>query len=164
MTVSGVRGTIAGVGETRTARFERVLPHPPEVVWEALTSRDVLARWFMTAVIEPRAGGKASFDTGDGVESGTVTAWEPPRTLAYGWPFPKDGNAHVAWTLEPLEDGSATRLVLVHTALPAEWAAGYGGGWHAYLDRLLAHLGGGDPPDWAERAAEVRSLYETSSG
>jgi uncharacterized protein YndB with AHSA1/START domain len=161
MTVAGPHGTIAGVGNTRTARFERVLPHPADAVWEALTSREALARWFMPSELEPHVGGTAWFDTGDGVASGTVTAWDPPRGLAYTWPFPEDGHAHVAWTLEPLEDGAATLLVMVHTSLPAEWAAGYGGGWHAYLDRLGAHLGGGEPPDWAERAAEVRALYDS---
>ena len=160
MTVPGPRGSIDGLGDTRTARFERVLRHAPELVWDALTSSDALSHWFMAAAIEPRVGGTASFHTGDEVGLGTVTTWDPPRALAYGWPFPADGNAHVAWTLEPLDDGVATRLVLVHTALPADWAVGYGGGWHAYLDRLEAHLGGGDPPDWAERAAKVRALYE----
>ena len=161
MTTETARGRIEGVGETRTARFERVLGHPPEAVWEALTSSQALDRWFMATALEPRVGGAASFDAGEGPTQGTVTAWDPPRALAYTWPFPEGGAAHVSWTLEP-HDGASTRLLLVHTALPADWAAGYGGGWHAYLDRLEAHLGGNEPPDWAERAASVRSLYETS--
>jgi hypothetical protein len=37
-------GTISGTGETRTARFERRLAHPPADVWEALTSSDALGR------------------------------------------------------------------------------------------------------------------------
>ena len=160
MTAHAPIGTVEGVGDTSTARFERVLPHPPAVVWDALTTTASLDRWFMRATIEPRVGGVATFDTGDGPVSGPVTAWDPPRELAYHWPFPDDGEAQVAWTLEPIDDGAATRLVLVHTALPAEWAAGYGSGWHSYLDRLAAHLAGEEPPDWAERMAEVRPLYD----
>ena len=49
-----------------------------------------------------------------------MTVWDPRRELAYRGPFPADGDAHVTWTLEPLDDGAATRLVLVHTALPVE--------------------------------------------
>lgn len=152
-------GRIDGTGGTRTARFERVLRHPPERVWEALTSSEALDRWFMAASVEPRRGGTANFDTGDGSGTGTVTTWDPPRTLAYSWPFPEDGEALVTWSLEPVDDGSGTLLVLEHTKLPADWAAGYGSGWHAYLDRLAASLDGREPPDWAERAAEVRAAY-----
>jgi uncharacterized protein YndB with AHSA1/START domain len=155
-------GTIDGAGDTRTARFERTLRHPPTDVWEALTSPESLHRWFMTAALEPRAGGTATFDPGDGPTTGAVTTWDPPRALAYTWPFPAGGGAHVSWTLEPLDGGTATRLVLVHTAVPADWAVGYGSGWHAYLDRLEAQLDGNEPPDWTERAAEVRPLYEPS--
>ena len=159
MTTDTARGRIEGAGDTRTARFERVIAHSPDAVWEALTSSRSLDRWFMTASLEPRVGGEASFDAGEGSTTGTVTAWDPPRALAYSWPFPQGGDAHVSWTLEPRDGGAATRLLLVHTALPADWAAGYGGGWHAYLDRLEAHLAGDEPPDWAERMAELRPLY-----
>lgn len=157
-------GRIEGTGATRTARFERVLQHPPERVWAALTTTDELARWFMITSLEPRVGGAASFDAGDGPVAGTVTTWDPPRSLAYTWPFPEDGDAHVTWTLERLGDGAATRLVLVHAELPAGWSTGYGSGWHAYLDRLEAQLEGREPPDWGERAAELRPLYEAPSG
>jgi uncharacterized protein YndB with AHSA1/START domain len=163
MTTDSARGLIEGTGDTRTARFERIVAHTPEAVWEALTSPDALDRWFMTAALEPRVGGTASFDTGEARAKGTVSAWDPPRELAYTWPFPEDGGAHVTWTLEPRDGGAATRLVLVHTALPADWAAGYGGGWHAYLERLESHLAGDEPQDWAERMQELQALYASPS-
>ena len=161
MTTETTRGRIDGTGATRTARFERLLAHPPDAVWHALTSSDALHRWFMATTLEPRAGGAATFDAGEGPTAGTVTAWDPPRALGYTWPFPEGGDAQVSWTLEPHDDGRATRLVLVHSALPADWAAGYGGGWHAYLDRLGAHLTGDEPPDWATRMSELEPLYAT---
>ena len=79
MTTDTARGRIEGVGDTRTARFERVIAHPPDAVWEALTSSPSLDRWFMTASLEPRVGGEASFDAGEGSTTGTVTAWDPPE-------------------------------------------------------------------------------------
>ena len=154
------RGTIQLDGELSTARFERILAHPPQDVWEALTSTEALERWLMTSSIEPRVGGVAAFDVGEGFVNGVVTMWEPPRTLGYSWPFPADGQAHVSWSLEPMDDGRATRLVLEHTGLPRDWASGYGSGWHAYLDRLASQLAGAEPADWAERVAELRPLYE----
>lgn len=156
------RGTILTEGEVCTARFERMLAHAPAAVWEALTSSEALERWMLPAAIEPRVGGEASFDVGDGPVSGRVTIWEPPRALGYEWPFPDDRPGHVSWTLEPSEDGRATRLVLEHTGLPPDWASGYGSGWHAYLDRLASHLGGHQPEDWAERVAALRPAYERS--
>ena len=84
--------------------------------------------WFMHATIESRAGGVASVDPGEGPATSTVTVWDPPRELAYRWPFPAGGDAHVFGRSSPLDDGAATRLVPVHTALPADWAAGYGSG------------------------------------
>ena len=160
MSASDELGRIDGTGATRTARFERVLRHPPERVWEALTSSEALGRWFMAASIEPRRGGVANFDTGDGSGTAIVTTWDPPRALAYSWPFPEDGEALVTWSLEPVDAGSGTRLVLEHAKLPADWAAGYGSGWHSYLDRLAASLDGREPPDWAERVAVVRAAYD----
>ena len=59
----------------------------------ALTTTASLDRWFIRATIEPRVGGVASFDPGDGLATGTVTAWDPPRELAYRWPFPDDGSS-----------------------------------------------------------------------
>ena len=41
MTTDTARGRIEGVGDTRTARFERVIAHSPDAVWEALTSSRV---------------------------------------------------------------------------------------------------------------------------
>ena len=117
----------------------------------------------MVASIEPRAGGAARFDTGDGAQRGTVAVWDPPRALGYLWPFPADGEAHVAWSLEPLDDGARTRLVLEHTQAAGGSAAGYGSGWHAYLDRLAASLAGQQPPDWRERAAELRAAYDAAA-
>jgi hypothetical protein len=61
MTAHAPVGTVDGVGDTRTARFERVLRRPPEGAGRTDATAS-LVRWFIRATIEPRVGGVASFD------------------------------------------------------------------------------------------------------
>lgn len=160
MSTNRSHGFIGTEGETRAARFERTLGAAPAVVWEALTAPHALGAWLTVAAIEPRVGGTATFDFGEhGYCTGTVTAWVPEQELAYGWRFPDGTDSHVHWTLSPAGE-RCTRLVLVHSLLPADRAGGYGAGWHAYLDRLEARLAGEPPPDWSERFAALLPAYE----
>ena len=51
-------GTIEQTGEMVTCRFERLLRHPPEVVWRAITEPDQIDRWMGTRPeIDLRPGG-----------------------------------------------------------------------------------------------------------
>ena len=116
----------------------------------------VLDRWFMRATIERRRVVRP----GEGPATGTVTVWDPRRELAYRGPFPADGDAHVTWTLSRSTTAPRHASCSSTPRSPSNWAAGYGSGWHSYLDRLAACLAGERPPDWAERLAEVRPLYD----
>jgi uncharacterized protein YndB with AHSA1/START domain len=150
-------GQIRGTGDTRTLRFSRRLEAQPARVWEALTDHERLADWLTEATFEGRAGGQVAFDFGEGgVIRGTVAAWAPPRLLEYGWTFPDGQATQVRWTLEA--DGAGTLLTLVHEGLLPAQAAGYGAGWHAFLDRLAGRLAG-TPPAWDDRFAELQPRY-----
>ncbi len=66
--------TLEEVDGRPALRFERVLPHPPERVWTALTDTDEMFAWHPTpASFEPRVGGRVA---------GIPTATSPtcPRT------------------------------------------------------------------------------------
>jgi uncharacterized protein YndB with AHSA1/START domain len=145
-------GTISAQGTTRTVRFERTLAFSAEAVWAALTEPEQLREWLAEAVVDPGEGGEVALDFGEnGKESGRITAWDPPRVLAYEWGFAGEGGpSHVRFELDVLEEGSATRLTLEHTLLAADMTAGYGAGWHAHLDQLEGHLQG-DAGPWQER-------------
>jgi hypothetical protein len=56
-------------------------------------------------------------------------------------------------------DGDATILRMTHRGFSPRNASGFAPGWHAYLDRLTAHLAGGDLPDWMERYQQVQAAY-----
>ncbi|CAN5839533.1 hypothetical protein BH23ACT5_BH23ACT5_12730 [soil metagenome] len=85
---------------------------------------------------------------------GTISVWDPPRTLEYGWTFTGERESVLRMELEPLAGG--TRLTLVHRALGEQYATGYGAGWHAYLDRLVALMDHDEDLDWGERFAIAR--------
>ena len=62
--------------------FERALPHTPERVWQALSSRAELLEWHPTPCeLEPRRGGLMDYAPCEGapaMPAGVVLAYEPP--------------------------------------------------------------------------------------
>jgi uncharacterized protein YndB with AHSA1/START domain len=152
-------GTVTVSGTTRTLRFERVLDHPPAEVWSALTEPARLGEWLAAAEVEPGPTGTITLDFGEGgIEQCRITAWDPPRSLAYEWNFVGETPTHVSWQLEAVADGATTRLTLEHTLLEAGVAPDYGAGWHAHLDQLAGHLAG-EVPDWGDLFQALRPRY-----
>jgi len=102
----------------RDVKLEAFYPHSPEKVWRALTDKDAIAEWLMTASdFEPRLGHKFSFRAKpqpgwDGTVACEITEIIPLRRIAYTW---KSGGNNipttmVTWTLEPEEGGTRVRL------------------------------------------------------
>ncbi len=119
-------------------RFERLLDHPPDRVWLALTRLEDLRRWHPSPFeLELRVGGTVNFlpPVGDAFGSGLVTACEPPHLLEYSW-----GEDNLRWELEPCDSG--TRLVLTHTFDDRLKAARDAAGWDLCLNALVTSLAG----------------------
>lgn len=151
-------------GEIAVISFERRLRHPVETVWAALTDPAELAAWLGSGTLEPREGGRISIRTGpvdrperQGAISGRVLACDPPRVLEHEFLQPGIDVSVVRYELEP--DAGGTILRLTHRRSVAPGAFGGRAGWHAYLDRLAAHLDGGPVPTWAERRTAVQDAY-----
>jgi uncharacterized protein YndB with AHSA1/START domain len=146
-----------------TLRFERMLPHPVDAVWRAITDPAEMEHWFPTAVaLELRLGGSMdfSFPSHDlPPMTGQVTELDPPRRLSFLW-----GADHLHFELQPIEDGVATRLRFSVELDTADKAARDGAGWHVCLDRLAGQLAGnqaiaaGDQPagEWEDHYAEYQ--------
>jgi uncharacterized protein YndB with AHSA1/START domain len=103
-------------------------------------------------VLEARVGGRFEVRMTPGEEEtawGKVLAFDPPRLLEVEWRYPGEDESVVRIELEPRSD--RTLLVLDHRLLQAGQAAGYGAGWHAYLDALGDVLAHGDAGSWDER-------------
>lgn len=148
-----------------TMMFQRRLPHPPAVVWKAITDPAELSKWHLTeASVDGRVGGSVRLNrAAQHFEvTGKVLTWDPPRVFEHEWkvapgPFSLTGeDSIIRWELRP--DGEGTVLILSHRNLTRKFASVYIAGTHAFLDRLEAQLNGRPLPDMG-RSAEVRGSY-----
>ncbi|MFC3199573.1 SRPBCC domain-containing protein [Parapedobacter deserti] len=119
--------------------FERVLPHPIEKVWNAITDPDELKFWFTDIVMDFRPGGTITFQfrDKDKTESyGEIVAIEPPRRFVWTW----EGELAV-WELTAVDE-HITKLVLTYSKLAADYAVKAPAGFHDLLDLLAERLNG----------------------
>lgn len=131
-------GVLEAVGDEWKVRFVRVLPHPIERVWRAVTEPAELAEWFPTTIDGERRAGAALTFRSRGDEAppfdGLMEAFEPPRLLEFWW-----GSNRIRIELDALAGG--TRLTLSDTLEAYGTAARQAAGWHVCLDRLELHQG-----------------------
>ncbi len=159
-------GSVTVEGEHATLVFERRLPHPPEVVWEAITEPRQLAEWYMTeAVIDGRVGGTIDFLSGPSQlhVTGGILAWDPPHLFEHEWNVEPRAELYqgehsvIRWEL--VRDGDETVLKLTHRHLTRRTAQGFAPGTHAFLDMLESYLNKASLPDWRRRVEELRMSY-----
>jgi uncharacterized protein YndB with AHSA1/START domain len=136
-------------------RFERILPHPPEAVWDALTRPERLEEWLGRAALQPERGGsfQLRWDETGAVMHGTVTAVEEPSVFAYS------GDPHGDVRFELGAEDGGCRLGLVND-LPSTIRPEAGlATWHLHLDALAAALDGRPEPWDRDRWEELRRRY-----
>jgi uncharacterized protein YndB with AHSA1/START domain len=95
-------------------RYERVLRHPVEEVWSAITDPDRINAWWGTRPeIDLRVGGDyvSHHATGDRVVD-RIVRLEPPHVLAHTFWQHVNPDALVTYELQSIDEG--TRLVLTH--------------------------------------------------
>ena len=159
-------GTVTFEGDYATITFERRIRHPIQVVWEALTESEHLARWYMTrARLDARPGGSIDYWSGPAQYhvTGKILTWLPPRVFEHEWnveprkELPKGEKSIVRWELTPDDDGTILRIA--HKRLTRPTAIGFTSGIHAFLDRLEDELDDVPLVDWRTRVDEVRANY-----
>jgi uncharacterized protein YndB with AHSA1/START domain len=118
-------------------RFTRILGHPQERVWRAITEPEHLEAWFPTTIEGERTPGaplRFSFPGGQAPPfEGELIAYEPPSLIEFRW-----GTDVLRLELAPVAQG--TELTLLDVLDEHGKAARDGAGWHACLDALAAHL------------------------
>jgi uncharacterized protein YndB with AHSA1/START domain len=138
------------IAAMRSIIVERVMPHPPEKIWRALTQAPLIEQWLMTNDFEPRLGACFTFRAkpmGDwnGIVHCEVTAFDPPRRLAYSWKGGSAVNANygsgldsvVEWVLAPEPGGTRVRMEHSGFGPRNEFAfEAMSAGWPRGLERL----------------------------
>lgn len=125
----------------------------PERVFQALTEKAELERWFVqTAAIDARPGGSIRFEWAPGVfELGKILVLEPPSHFSFTWEALSPSPTTI--TFELTAENGGTRLRLLHTGIGAgeDWDNYYtniNGGWNIHLAHLTTWLETGtcEPP------------------
>jgi uncharacterized protein YndB with AHSA1/START domain len=134
---------------TRTLVIERVMPHPPEKIWRALTQSSLVEEWLMKNDFQPAAGHRFSFRATpvpgwNGIIDCKVLVVEPHSRLSYSWGT-MGMESVVAWTLTPTEGGTHVRME--HSGFRQDQEAAYKGasyGWKNFIGNLERVVGGLD--------------------
>ncbi|MEJ7628807.1 MAG: SRPBCC family protein [Nocardioidaceae bacterium] len=164
MTETDIMGAFRREGDNLAVRLERRYESDVDDLWSALTQPARLARWFADVTGDLRLGGEflIVFDADDPSQrtSGSILECRPAERLAVSWRIEGEPTSMV--TVDLAADGDGARLVLEEQWLPESQAAGYGAGWHAYLEQLAADLAGGQGhgPQWDERWKELLPAYQ----
>ena len=131
---------------------------PPERIFQALTSSDLLMRWWngeggpcrvKVWEFEARVGGRwrcavedpsrKMLPRGEGTTTGEIVEFDPPRTLVYTWLASFHSNPEVVtlvrWDLVPNQGGTLVKMT--HSGLkPLPEGAGYAEGWPGVIGSL----------------------------
>lgn len=126
-------------------------PHPPELVWEYMTTAELIAQWMMKNDFKPEVGHKFQFTAKpmpemdfDGNIYCQVLELTPFKKLSYSWKFgPGDGapqtESIVHWTLTAKENG--TELLLQHRDFKGlNFSAMFDSmnkGWQVLMEKIL---------------------------
>jgi uncharacterized protein YndB with AHSA1/START domain len=133
-------------GEARTILLRRTYDAEIADVWDAVTSAERIARWFMPVSGELKVGGRYQLE---GNAGGEILECVEPERLRVSWLYgPDPGFSEVEVRLTP-EQGERTVLELEHVAVVPDdfWdqfgPGAVGVGWDLGLYGLALHLAGG---------------------
>ncbi|MGM9471388.1 SRPBCC family protein [Pseudarthrobacter sp. YS3] len=121
-------------------RLERRFPHPTPAVWAALTTPELLARWWAPGDIAPVVGHRFTLDMGAwGQQQCEVLAVEPGSSITFLF---SEGNLDttITWRLESVEDGTVLHFehagFRLDTPMGRQALEGMGNGWPGLLNRI----------------------------
>lgn len=141
------------MSERRELVVSRWLSAPPERLFEAFTSPELLMRWMgprgsrMTRCqVDPREGGRfrfgLEFEGGMAIElTGVYRALEFPLRLAFSWGVEGEVDESEV-TVQFVANQGGTNLLLTHRGLSLEDLEQNEAGWRELFERLEEALSG----------------------
>jgi uncharacterized protein YndB with AHSA1/START domain len=137
-------------------RIERTFDAPPEAVFDAWTSPEVMRRWFHVepdwetpeAEVDLRVGGQVRvvMRTPDGTEfgaSGEYILIDRPHKLTMKWTFDQEPSNEQLIELEFSESEGSTTVLLINSGISTdERRDSQHWGWDGCLDQLERVLAG----------------------
>jgi uncharacterized protein YndB with AHSA1/START domain len=137
-----------------TALIRRLLPAPPEIVYDEWLDPVALADWMCPRPArcrgiesDPRVGGRLRIDIEEeGAEfyvTGEYLALDRPGRLSFTWAcstWPDPSHSSVVTVLLEPREGGQTLMTIRHTLLPAELAGQHARGWETIATQLAAEL------------------------
>ena len=132
-------------------QVRRLIPAPRERVFRAWTEREALQQWFRpfgmevtVALLDARVGGSFRFESkaADGrrtLTTGTYREVRFPERLVFTWVSNVRENQETLVTVEFLEKGASTEVVLTHERFAsAASMARHQQGWASLLEQLAS--------------------------
>ena len=153
-------GSVDEVPEGVRLQFRRSWPDPVEDVWAALTEPGRTERWIGTFDGERRVGGTGTFtmthEEEPVGEPMTITECVPPHRLVVEWATEEGWRVQ----LDLAREGDRTVLLFTQFFAAGTEVTDYVLGWHWYLDKFDAEVGGGPAPgSWDDFLAATGPAY-----
>jgi len=146
------------VTDVETTQVYRVfIKAPPERIWEAITTPEMIAKYFFGTRTE------STFEAGSRIRSlspdrsklwtdNEVLESDPPRRLVHTWrslyneELAAEEESRVTWEIEP-QDGGYSKLTVIHDRLEGapRTAQSVSGGWMLIISGLKTLLETGEP-------------------
>jgi uncharacterized protein YndB with AHSA1/START domain len=137
----------------RSIEKELFIKATPERVFQALTRKEDLERWFLKkAEIDLRPGGAIRFEWRPGVFNvGKILVFEPPHRLSYTWEIQTPDVTTVTFELTAEKDGTLLHITNHGYGEGEDWDSYYDqrkNGWNFHLTNLNAWLETGKERIW----------------